>query len=224
MSKEKKAGTKKRESESGDDYDTPSYAYRKYFPPEKNPGDNDPIDLPLVMSQKDAAYVLAVCGHVLSPIEHSVTRTYIRGSRLTPGQMDVLDAALINLQYEEVNQKQREEQMKKASMTPEQRIAASEAESKERQRRAEEQLAADTIAWDAKLKVLPEPVEKDDGTPGGFTGRDDKRYLYLPESAPEPTSPKDEEADKRVVDGLAQEIIEANEYRKAHGKPLLPES
>jgi len=165
MRVEKKAG-KNRERESDD---APSLAYEKYLPPEKTPGGNDPIDLPLPMERKDAAYVLAVLGGCLSGIEHSVTRMYIRGSRLTPGQTDVLDAALIKLLEAEDEHKKWEEQMKKARMTPEERSAASDAEFKERERRYQEQQAAD---WNAGIERIRqrdeerekngEPFEKDD--------------------------------------------------------------
>jgi hypothetical protein len=221
---EKKAGGRKEES---DDYNKPSLAYRRLMPPEKNPGDNDPINLPLVMSAKDAAYVLALFGHVLSPIEHSVTRMYIKGRHLTEGQEDVLDAALIELKNAEDDHKQWEEKMKNARMTPEERKAASDAETAERKRRADEVQAAATIQWTADLAKIEERertivrCEEHDSCEGGpCTFGQPKPIEPAPKPAPAP-DPKEVEADRRVAEGLAREIAEANEYRKAKGLPLL---
>jgi hypothetical protein len=205
--------------------------YRSLMPPEKNPGDNDFVVMPLPFTPKDTAYVLAVLGGCLSEIEYSVTSKYIRGSDLSPAQLDVLYDALDKLKNAETDYKRMEEKMRKAMMTPEERADIVRAESEERKRRAEEQLAADILAWDADVERIKqrdeerekngEPFEFDDGTPNGFEYKDSKHYFHVP--APKPKTKDEEAADKRVADGLAQEIADANVDRAKRGLPLLPQ-
>jgi len=136
--------------------------------PEANPGDNDPVDLPLALTRKDASYLVVLLGGALSDFEESVTYMFIRGSTLNATQNNVLFEALRKLKRAEDEFKEREALMKRARMTPEEREAERKAESEERKRRFEEQQAA----WNADIERIKQrdaereangiPFEQDD--------------------------------------------------------------